>query len=61
MLCRWSTSSDYRRIFVCFFKSGRILLGMCREKNEYLNRGGDFGFFVLYFMGGGCNAGAVNE
>ena len=62
--CRWSTSLDYRRMFVCFFKNGRILLRMCcekNEKNEYLNRGGDFGFFVLYFMGGGCNAGAVNE
>lgn len=31
--CRWITSSDYRRMFVCFFKNDRILLKNVSRKN----------------------------
>lgn len=54
--CRWSTSSDYRRMFVCFFKNGRILLRMCRGKIRILDGGGDFSFlcFILRTRLSGC-------
>ena len=45
--CRWSTSLDYRRMFVCFFKNGRILLRMCREKIRILDGGGNLIFCAL--------------
>ena len=60
MSCRWSASSDYRRMFVCFFKNGRILLRMCREKIRILDGGGDLIFCALFLVGG-CKAGAEKE
>jgi len=59
--CRWSTSSDYRRMFARFLRTVGFYRKCAAGKYDYLNTGGNFSFFVLYSTEGGCKADAIDN